>query len=203
MSSDQPSRPIDIPALIGSRICHDLISPIGAIGNGIELLSMSGGGVGPELSLISESVANANARIRFYRLAYGQSGRDQATSRTEVISILQDLYAGSRLDVAWTLNADCRRTEAKAALLALQCLESAMPFGGRAEVSRVDGRWKVSGTAAKFRIDAEIWALLEKRPSDTDVTPALVHFALLPETLTQMGRVLEVQRNDQRVVLSY
>ena len=55
----------DLSALLGSRICHDLISPIGAIGNGVELLMMEGGTPSPELVLIAESVAAANARIRF------------------------------------------------------------------------------------------------------------------------------------------
>ena len=39
----------DIAALLGSRICHDLISPLGAISNGVELLEMSGAQMGPEL----------------------------------------------------------------------------------------------------------------------------------------------------------
>ena len=42
---------VSLSALIGSRICHDLISPIGAINNGLELLDMSGGAPGPEASL--------------------------------------------------------------------------------------------------------------------------------------------------------
>jgi len=52
----------DLTALIGSRICHDLISPLGAIGNGVELLQLSGMGDSPEMALISESVTNANLR---------------------------------------------------------------------------------------------------------------------------------------------
>ena len=63
----------DLAALLGSRICHDLISPIGAIGNGVELMLMDGAGRAPEVALISESVDAANARIRFFRVAYGVS----------------------------------------------------------------------------------------------------------------------------------
>jgi histidine phosphotransferase ChpT len=62
---------IELTSLIGSRICHDLISPLGAIGNGVELLAMSEVAKGPEMSLIAESVENANARIRFFRVAFG------------------------------------------------------------------------------------------------------------------------------------
>jgi histidine phosphotransferase ChpT len=62
----------EIAALIASRICHDLISPIGAIGNGMELMALSSGQEqsSPELDLISQSVENANARIRFFRIGF-------------------------------------------------------------------------------------------------------------------------------------
>ena len=62
---------VNLAALIGSRICHDLISPIGAINNGLELLDMNGGVQGAEMELISGSVGNAGARIRFFRIAFG------------------------------------------------------------------------------------------------------------------------------------
>ena len=58
-----------LATLIGSRICHDLISPIGAINNGLELLELTGGAQGPEMDLISNSVEHAEARIKFFRIA--------------------------------------------------------------------------------------------------------------------------------------
>ena len=90
---------INLSALIGSRICHDLISPIGAINNGLELLDMSGRTSGPELDLIQESVGNASARIRFFRIAFGAAG-DQMMGRAEVVSILKDLMDRTRLEDA-------------------------------------------------------------------------------------------------------
>jgi histidine phosphotransferase ChpT len=89
----------DLSALIGSRICHDLISPIGAIGNGVELMLMDGGAKSPELALISESVANANARIRFFRIAFGAAGGDTRIARTEVHTVLTEITKGSRLQI--------------------------------------------------------------------------------------------------------
>ena len=63
---------------LASRICHDLISPIGAIGNGLELLSESGAdGIDSEaMKLIEYSSAQANAKLAAFRLAYGAGGRD-------------------------------------------------------------------------------------------------------------------------------
>ena len=76
----------DISALVSSRICHDLVSPLGAIGNGVELLGMSGAPEGPELQLINESVENANARLRFFRIAFGAASADQVISRSEILA---------------------------------------------------------------------------------------------------------------------
>ena len=63
--------------LIGSRICHDLISPLGAIGNGVELLSMTGTGAAPEMALISETLHAASA---------------VATEHSEVLKISRPLF---------------------------------------------------------------------------------------------------------------
>jgi histidine phosphotransferase ChpT len=75
---------LDLAALVSSRICHDLISPIGAINNGLELLNMSGASpVGPEMQLICDNVKSASARIRFFRIAFGAASDDPVV-RNEV-----------------------------------------------------------------------------------------------------------------------
>ena len=76
----------DLAALIGSRICHDLISPIGAINNGLELVAMSGDVMSQEMELIAQSVENASARIRFFRVAFGSAG-GQLIDRAESVSM--------------------------------------------------------------------------------------------------------------------
>ncbi|WP_336279457.1 histidine phosphotransferase ChpT [Bartonella sp. CB175] len=63
----------DLAALLCSRICHDLISPVGAIQNAMELYD-EGGADEDALQLVRWSVANASARLQFARLAFGFSG---------------------------------------------------------------------------------------------------------------------------------
>ena len=77
--------PLSLAKLIASRICHDLISPVGAIANGMELVALTGADITPEFELISDSVAGANARIKFYRIALGMSSADQKLGRSEKI----------------------------------------------------------------------------------------------------------------------
>ena len=202
MSGDLPDLSPDLAALIGSRICHDLISPIGAIGNGVELLTMSGAGEGAELALISESVDNANARIRFFRIAFGMASEGQAVGRAEVLAILTDLYRGSRLKVHWGPADDCPRREVKVAFLLLQCLESAMPYGGQIRITRTDRVWQLDGEAEKLKMRDDLWAALEGTGA-VEVSAAQVHFALVPEALSRLGRRLRLERGERRISATF
>jgi histidine phosphotransferase ChpT len=193
----------DFSALIGSRICHDLISPIGAIGNGVELMLMDGSTKSPELALISESVANANARIRFFRIAFGAAGGDARIARTEVQAVLTELTKGSRLQIAWESVGDLSRREVKLAFLAIQCMETAMPWGGRVNVAQTSARWTIVGQASRLKIDPALWEILSNPSSVVEITPALVHFALLPEELHHQARRLTAELNTTEIRLAF
>lgn len=63
----------DLAALLCSRVCHDIISPVGAISNGLELLD-EGGADEDAMQLIRLSARNASARLQFARIAFGAAG---------------------------------------------------------------------------------------------------------------------------------
>jgi len=193
---------VDLAALIGSRICHDLISPIGAIDNGLELLTMSGIAESPELGLIGESVGSASARIRFFRIAFGSAG-DQLVGQAEITSILRDLYQSSRLDLVWLPEEPQPRAAVRLALLGILCLETAMPYGGRAEVSENNGAWQLLGTADKLNVIPELWEHLSQGGSDSQLQPAQVQFALLPVHARDVGRDVQTQANSTKVTINF
>ena len=193
----------DLNSLLGSRICHDLISPLGAIGNGVELLAMSGSAASPEISLIAESVENANARIRFFRIAFGLASAEQGLGASEIRILLKDVYKSSRLKVEWQVEDDSRRHEVKLALLLLLCLESAMPWGGRVTVRRDADRWAIAGAAERMSIAPEIWDVLRDPDADVELTSANVHFALAPETARSIGRPLSVETDTTTIRLGF
>ena len=192
----------NLAALVGSRICHDLISPIGAINNGLELLGMSGDMSGPELELISDSVANANARIRFFRIAFGAAS-EQQISRAEVVSVLEDISKGGRLKYQWTPQEPATRAEVRLALLAGLCLETGLPYGGNVNILCADGKWAVIGEGSKLNIDDELWARVSGGSSSATVTPALVQFAMLPEAARDLGRTVRVEQTLERVTIHF
>lgn len=188
--------------LIGSRICHDLISPIGAINNGIELLQMTNPNQTPEMSLISESVCNASARIRFFRIAFGAAAGQQV-GRPEVISILKDVYAGSRLTVAWGPLDPQPRRMVRLAFLGMMCMETGMPYGGRVEVAQHSGLLHITGHADKLNLDAALWDRLRGKPTEGDLRPAHVQFGLMPQIATDEGRDLRVTLTDRKITLIF
>ncbi|WP_299768029.1 histidine phosphotransferase family protein [uncultured Tateyamaria sp.] len=192
---------INLAALIGSRICHDLISPIGAINNGLELLGMSSGQTGPELDLISESVGNASARIRFFRIAYG-AGSAQPLGRAEVVSILSDSMDGGRLKAVYGPLDPQPRWAVRMAFLAVQCLETALPYGGRIEIACTDGTWDITGHSAKQSVDASLWGLL-KGEGVNELAPAHVQFGLLPEVAADAQRKISTQLLPDRLTIRF
>lgn len=193
----------DLPALLGSRICHDLISPIGAIGNGLELLMMELGPQSPEVALIQQSVAHANARIRFFRLAFGAAGGEARQNLAEVRAILSDLTQGSRLAIDWATGADLSRAEVKIGFLLILCLESAMPYGGRITVSAAEGRWTIEAAAQRLKIDADLWAVLADPTATPDISPAVVHFPLAAVEIARHGRRLAADLGQTAIRLSF
>ncbi|MEM9343917.1 MAG: histidine phosphotransferase family protein [Pseudomonadota bacterium] len=193
----------DLNALLGSRICHDLISPLGAIGNGVELLSMSGIGAAPELALISESVEAANARIRFYRIAFGAASQAATLSPAEVKDILTDMLRGSRLQINWEPGGAMPRPRVKLAFLLLQCLESAMPYGGQIRVAQKIAGWEITGEAERMKIDTRLWELLVNDDAETEMIPADVHFALVSRAAEAARAHLDTEVREDRVRIAF
>ncbi|MCA0926986.1 histidine phosphotransferase family protein [Ruegeria profundi] len=193
---------VNLAELIGSRICHDLISPIGAITNGLELLEMVGSIHGPEMELISGSVGSAGARIRFFRVAFG-SASAHPLGRAEVSELLRDIERAGRLRVNWHLTEAIPRNQVKLVFLALMCCESAMPFGGEVTVEQAGEDWAITGSADKLNVEADLWKNLTTGQFANKLTPAQVQFLLLPETAASMGRRVVAETTSTRVEIRF
>ena len=193
----------DLAALVGSRICHDLISPIGAIGNGMELLSLADGDTSAEMDLISDSVDNANARIRYFRIAYGAASNDQFCGRGEILSILSVTAKGGRFTYVWQPEGDQPRGQVRCAFLAMQCLETALPVGGDIHISLDGDHWVLTGEGRRVMADPALWSTLTDPCKDFRHSPAQVQFALLPDVLAQLHRSLSVKIAEDRVTIRF
>jgi histidine phosphotransferase ChpT len=193
----------DLNDLIGSRICHDLISPLGAIGNGVELLSMTDAGRSPEVSLIAQSVESANARIRFFRVAFGAARPGAEIGQNEAQSIVQDCYKSGRVRVEYRVKGPQLRTDVKLAFLLLQCLDNTMPRGGLITISRNGSGWKLDARAERLKINPDLWAMLADKAPNVPLVAADVHFALVADAARMAKRQVASFLSETQATLSF
>ena len=198
--------PVYLATLIGSRICHDLISPIGAIKNGLELLHLSSEtSSGPEICLIEESSNNAISRINFFHIAFGMGRKHAELSPDKAQNILLPLLNGSRVVVNWSIETSITRIEAQAIFLSILCLETAMPLGGEIHIGRQKDKALVKGTSSNFSYNAKLWNSLLQPSQRRDIAPAHVHFLLLPLICQQMHRPINLDQsaNNKAVYITF
>ena len=131
--------PIDLASLLCSRLCHDLLSPVGALNNGIELLADEQDPDMRErcLDLLTESARASANKLKFFRLAFGAGGGfgDDIDTR-EARSALEGLYgAEKRIELGWEVAGDRLPKGAVKLLLNLAMIAGdALVRGGRLDV---------------------------------------------------------------------
>ena len=193
----------DLVALVGSRIAHDLNNPIGAIANGVELLGLTGQADGPELALITESVENARRRIKTFRIAFGAAAAGQLVAASEIAELVAPGAGARRLQTDWPVRDDLERYDAKRVFLALMCIESAMPWGGRATVRQAPDGWRVDAEADRTRIEPAHWSLLQGGHAPGDLAASAVHFALFARETIGSGHPVSVVMSDTAIALAF
>ncbi len=129
---------LEFAALLCSRVCHDVISPVGAIVNGLEVLEEEEDEEMREhaLILIAKSALQASAKLQFARLAFGASG--SAGAEIEIADAkraAEGLFSGGRTQLAWeTKPAALHKSRMKLLMNVLQYATGAVPRGGEIKV---------------------------------------------------------------------
>lgn len=87
---------------LASKICHDLVSPVGAINNGVELIEDVGGDVTEEaMKLIGDSAEQAARRLRLFRLAYGRAGGETAMTFKDARETIEAFLSGGKVKLSF------------------------------------------------------------------------------------------------------
>ncbi len=96
---------LDLAALLCSRVCHDVISPVGAIVNGLEVLEDDNDLSMREfaLELIGKSARQASARLQFARLAFGAAGSAGASiDLGDAEQVARGMFQDDKISFAWS-----------------------------------------------------------------------------------------------------
>lgn len=171
---------LDLAALLCSRVCHDLISPVGAIVNGMEVLEEAKDEETKNfaLELIKKSANNASAKLQFCRIAFGAAGSagaqiDLGDAQTVARGFLED----EKTKLAWNLPRVLMvKNKVKLLLNMLLIAGQAIPRGGQLTVDPIgegDGMgFKVTASGTNAKILATTPVLLA---GDTGSEPLNAH----------------------------
>jgi histidine phosphotransferase ChpT len=131
--------PVDLASLLCSRLCHDLMSPVGALNNGIELLADE---TDPEmrercLELLSDSARASANKLKFFRLAFGAAGGfGEEVDTQEPKTAVEGLFgAEKRIELGWVVSDEKLPKDAVKLLLNLAMIAGdALVRGGRLDI---------------------------------------------------------------------
>ena len=175
--SGTPSGPLpdslELAALLCSRVCHDLISPVGAIVNGLEVLDDD---PKPEdrdfaLELIRKSAKTASARLQFCRLAFGAAGSAGAQiDLGDALNMAKGHIEDGKTTIAWNLpRLLLPKNRAKLLLNMLVIAQQTIPRGGTLTVDPIgEGEtmsFRVAATGLNARLPQNIADLLSAAPT--------------------------------------
>ncbi len=152
---------LDLSALLCSRVCHDIISPVGAVANGLELLDEDADEETREIAmgLIRSSTANASARLQFARIAFGAAGSAGADIDTGDAQAVAQGYFDNEKKTTLTWEGEralMAKNKVKFLLNLLLVALNAIPRGGEV-VSRFEEpagktRFEVRATGKNARV---------------------------------------------------
>lgn len=129
---------IEFAALLVSRVCHDLVSPVGAVVNGLEVLADERDAAmrADALRLVASSAEQAAARLQFARIAFGAAGSAGAElDLSEVGRIVRGLVKGGKVEVIWqAASVNWPKDWAKLLMNATLLAADGLPRGGRVVV---------------------------------------------------------------------
>lgn len=201
----------DLASLLCSRLCHDLLSPVGALTNGLELLA---GEKDPEMrkrcmELLEQSAKISADKLKFFRLAFGAAGGfGEMVPVDEARALIDALAANnSRLEVGWSLSGDSLPKAAIKVLLNFaQIGIEALVRGGTLDIvaeQRADGTSEIAVRASgpKVAFDRDVGKALEGSMPESTLTSRTAPAAMLHRLAQGLGGGLQYALSDEALVL--
>jgi histidine phosphotransferase ChpT len=155
---------LDLAALLCSRVCHDVISPVGAIANGLEVLEDEDdeGMKKMAMDLVRKSARQAAAKLQFCRIAFGAAGSVGALiDLGEAGDIAKAFMSEEKVKLDWQAPRETRpKSEVKLLLNLMLLGVAAIPRGGTVTVRLDDGVLSVRASGEGARIPDKVAQLL-------------------------------------------
>jgi len=201
---------VELASLLCSRLCHDLLSPIGALNNGIELLADEQDAEMRErcLELLAESARASANKLKFFRLAFGAGGGfgDEIDTH-EARSALEGIYgADRRVELGWMVSDDKLSKGAIKLLLNLAMIAGdALVRGGRLDVGaerRGDGlEMVIRAEGPRILLDPKLRETIANGQSGGEVEPRAAGAWLAHALAAEAGGAIRLSDPADEVLL--
>lgn len=143
---------LDLASLLASRLCHDVVGPVGAIQNGLEMMAEDESVAEMAMDLIRKSARQASAKLQYARMAYGAAGGAEVLDPAEAGRLTAEMFAGERATLDWTWAGDpAPKGPVKLAMLLATFALGCVPRGGTISVRHNDAGLEVRAAGSSVR----------------------------------------------------
>ena len=191
---------LDLIAYLCSRLCHDLVSPVGALANGIEILRDETDPSMREqaMDLLAQSAAEGTRRLQYYRMAFGAlGGLNDKVTRDEVRRAATSFFGVGRTSLNWEssedIPAELDKLDAKLILTLLLVAQALLPRGGLLVLRGIDGGgFSITAKGNSVRTETSQLAALTGNlpPEELDSHNAIASYACV--LAKQRGAKIEI-----------
>ncbi len=173
------SADLKLASLLTSRLCHDLVGPLGAVDNGLELMAENGEMAGEAMALAQRSARRATGRLQLFRFAFGAAGGEDNFGPGEARALATDCLQTGQLEIDWPAAMELPPGAARLLLNLLILGSECLPRGGRLSVLRSDHGLAVACEAPQTRLLPELKSALEGHADLATLSPRTVvgHYA--------------------------
>ncbi len=201
---------VELASLLCSRLCHDLLSPVGALNNGLELLADE---TDPEMrarcfELLTDSASASAQKLKFFRLAFGAAGGfGESVDNREPKALVEGLLADKpRITLNWTLDEQTLPKPAVKILLnlALIGIES-LVRGGQLDIGAESGGGRaeivVRAVGEKIAMDETIGRALTGELQDDELSSRTAAAYMIAELAESADGQIQVVLDDESLVM--
>lgn len=202
--------PVDFASLLCSRLCHDLLSPVGALNNGLELLADETDPAMRQrcLELLNESARTSANKLKFFRLAFGAGGGfgemvDVREARAAVEGLVAD---NKRVALGWLVEDEqlpklAIKVLLNLSLIAVEALVrgGTLDIGGESNGGQVEIALKIEGP--RLVLDPELRRMLTQGAGEGEVTSRAAAAYLVHALVAEGGGGVQVSEPAEGVMI--
>jgi histidine phosphotransferase ChpT len=199
--------PSELAALLCSRICHDVISPVGALNNGLELLDEPGAEA-DAMALIQVSARNASARLQFLRIAFGAAGSSTSQIDTgDAEGVAAAFMFNEKSTLSWSgVRAYQPKAVVKLILNMMLIANGSVPRGGTVDVevpSEANGNTiTVKAAGPMIRVSDKFINLHNNQTLDEPIDAHAVQYYYTLLLAKEAKLSLTVNINSERIIMT-